>query len=78
MGYTVDKHGNLCTYDEEGRFHSYDDDPAMIRENGSRYWMRHGKYHRENGQPAIVTALGTKYWYEDDKRVRVEYLEERE
>lgn len=36
------------TVDEAGKYHSYNDKPAINYHNGSYVWMKHGVLHREN------------------------------
>lgn len=60
------RHGELewCVVDENGKFHSYNDEPSyrskMNRGNYSLCWHQHGKLHRVDG-PAIL------YVYPDKK-----------
>ena len=61
---TTDMHGTT-TYWLNGKRHRDDDQPAVIKADGSEYWYRNGKIHRDNKQPAVIKADGTKYWYTD-------------
>lgn len=54
-------------FDEENKLHRDDDLPAVIVENGPKYWLQHGVQHRENG-PAVIHPDGsTEYWVEGKK-----------
>ena len=44
--------------------HSYNDKPAVIFENGTKWWYKDGKRHRDNG-PAIIWNSGDDSWYKD-------------
>jgi hypothetical protein len=57
---TIDKDGNKWWYDSNGKFHR-DDDPAVVRANGTKVWYQHGNIHRDNG-PAVECASGDKWW----------------
>jgi hypothetical protein len=48
------------TYDSK---HRDDDQPAVLRANGTRCWYQHGLKHRGDGKPAKVAANGTQIWY---------------
>ena len=55
----------VVTVDSNGNYHSYDDQPAIIRDNGkTRFWYRNGVIHREDG-PAVIWADGTQDWMID-------------
>jgi hypothetical protein len=51
------------TRDENGKLHSFNDEPAIVYYNGGMYWYQHGKRHRDNDLPAIICSNGTMYWY---------------
>lgn len=44
-----------------GRHHR-EDGPAIIMENGHKYWIVRGQYHREDG-PAIELSDAKVAWY---------------
>jgi hypothetical protein len=44
-----------------GKFHSFNDQPAVIWTNGTQWWYHHGEIHRDNDRPAIVN-YGTQDW----------------
>lgn len=50
----IDKHGNRCWYNREGRLHRTNG-PALIKPDGSRYWYCDGEIHRVGG-PAVILA----------------------
>ena len=54
---------NFVRFYKNGKFHK-DDGPAIIVNDGTKYWYRNGILHRENG-PAIEWANGTKEWYQN-------------
>ena len=56
--------------DENRNYHSYNDMPAIIVSNGSKFWYKHGKLHRDNDLPAIVRSSGTQEYYIDGKFIR--------
>lgn len=43
-----------------------DNGPAVIWNNGNKYWYKHHKWHRDDG-PAVEYADGSKSWYVNDK-----------
>ena len=48
-------HGNCL-------LHSFNDEPAVILEDGESHWYAKGKLHRVNG-PAVICANGNQQWY---------------
>ena len=50
-----------CTVHPSGRHHSYNDMPAVVYRNGSKYWFKNGIAHRDVG-PAMMSTRG-KFWY---------------
>lgn len=66
------------TVDEQNRYHSFDDEPAIVVEShteeieqdefihvdGYKAWYKHGQLHRE-GNPAIIRNTGETYWYKE-------------
>ncbi len=56
---------------KDGKRHSIDGQPAVVRNNGDKFWYKNGKLHREDG-PAQEWADGEKYWYENGKFIRSE------
>jgi hypothetical protein len=54
---------NNITRDKYGKYHSYDDKPARIDEDGTKYWYIHGRQKRENIEsPFIECSNGNKYF----------------
>lgn len=45
--------GRITTYDEDGRYQSYGDRPA-ISSAGVKIWAKNGMWARDNGKPSIV------------------------
>jgi len=43
--------------------------PAVIRSNGTQYWIQKGQFHRLGG-PAIIESDGYEAWYFHDKHHR--------
>lgn len=68
--YEIDIHGTSRQYNENGRLHSYNDEPAVIYTNGDKIWYKDGKQHRDNDQPAVILVDGHKEWWVDGKRHR--------
>jgi hypothetical protein len=44
-----------------GNYHSFNDQPAIIWTNGTKWWYYHGEIHRDNDRPAMVN-YGTQDW----------------
>lgn len=55
----------VITEDEEGRPHSFSDEPAITKQNETsltQIWMKNGQAHRGNDLPAIVKGIkGSHY-----------------
>ena len=68
--YVVNAFGYKCTRDEKGKYHSYNDQPAIIFHNGTKEWCQHGKTHRDNNLPAIVWPNGKEVYWENGKRIK--------
>jgi uncharacterized protein CbrC (UPF0167 family) len=79
------EHGYYTT-DELGRFHSFNDEPAIVvnsystmDENevetiteGYQAWYKNGELHRDNDLPAVIRDNGTKFYYIDGQFIREE------
>ena len=65
--YVYDKYGNNCLLDENGKYHSCNDFPAVITRDGSKLWYKHGEKHRDKNLPAIVWYDGQKQYWVDGK-----------
>jgi hypothetical protein len=50
------------TRDEDGKLHSFNDEPAIVYDSGSMYWYQHGKRHRETNA-AFIYHNGYKEYY---------------
>lgn len=51
------------TRDDKGRFHSFDDQPALAKEDRVKIWAKHGAIHRDNDNPAIIVEqIGQQVW----------------
>jgi len=50
---------------EYSRLHRENDEPAIIYENGSKFWYKNGQRHREGDEPAYISACGGKLWYKN-------------
>ena len=61
----IDNFGNKRWYNEKNQLHR-EDGPAMIWEDGSKFWWLNGLKHREDG-PAIEYSNGDKIWYFNGK-----------
>ena len=48
------------------KFHSFNDQPAIIYLTGTKKWYKNDKLYRDNDQPAVIYSTGTKYWYNND------------
>jgi hypothetical protein len=56
----------LFTLDEEGRYHSYNNEPAIVyMDSDIKIWMEHGKTFKKNGY-SIITKKG-KYLFDNLK-----------
>jgi len=56
--------------DEYGKFiyHSFDDEPAIIWKNGTKYWYKDNKIHRDNNLPAVIWSNGNYEYYKNGER----------
>jgi len=61
-----DSFGHKYWYNEAGKFHRENDLPAVISNNGTKFWYQNGDYYRDNGLPAIEYANGSKAWYNEN------------
>jgi len=55
---------------EYSRLHRENDEPAIIRETGSKFWYKNGQPHRDGDEPAIIYADGSKVWYKNGQSHR--------
>jgi hypothetical protein len=63
--------GDLIKTYRDDKLHSYNDEPAVTYEDGSKFWYQDGKRHRDNDLPAVVFSDGSKMWYFNDERHRL-------
>ena len=68
--YVVHKYGFKCLLDENGEYHSYNDLPAVVMQNGSKGWFKHGIHHRDNDLPSYIGSTGIKEYWVDGKRIK--------
>ena len=61
IGYISYKDGKLI-------YHSFDDEPALIFNIGTKYWYKDGLLHRDNNLPAIIHTDDDYKYYKNDKR----------
>jgi hypothetical protein len=66
----VNVDGTQAWKEEGGMLHREGGLPAVVKADGSQYWVKRGKIHREGGLPAVVKADGTQYWWMHGKRHR--------
>jgi len=68
--YKLFANGQEEFYDDFGRLHSFNDEPAVTWKNGSKAWYEHGKKHRDNDMPAVINVvcdtIQAKEWYQND------------
>lgn len=55
------------TFDADGKLHSFDDESAVVYNDGAEAWYKHGMRHRDNDRPAIVCSNGDLGWWKDGK-----------
>ena len=68
----VDERCTKVWYNSAGEVHRDGDLPAVIWEDGTRFWHRDGEEHRDGGRPAVVWCDGDLAFYENGKFVRWE------
>jgi len=70
----IDAFGIQRWFNKAGELHRENDLPAIIFENGSKFWYKNGERHRENDLPAIIWNYGRKVWYKNGEFIRREHL----
>ena len=50
---------------EYSRLHREGDLPAIIYDDGSKFWYKNGQPHRDGDEPASIHASGNKVWYKN-------------
>jgi hypothetical protein len=53
----------------KGLTHRDNDEPAVIRANGTRFWYQNGIIERHGGKPAVITSSGLRKWYKNGRLV---------
>jgi hypothetical protein len=53
--------------DRDGFYHSYNDEPAVVYNDGSKYWYKSGSIHRET-DAAVIRHDGLKQYWLDGKQ----------
>ena len=51
------------TRNDNGELHSFNDEPAVIDSDGTKFWYTNGKRHRGNDLPATIHSNGSQFWY---------------
>jgi hypothetical protein len=53
----------IITKNEFGEFHSYDDRPSLIDENGNIFWHKNNLFHRDNLPAKVINKdKGNVFW----------------
>ena len=52
------------------KLHGFNDQPAIIWQDGRQEWYQNGNRHRNNDQPAIICTDGQQEWYQNGNRHR--------
>jgi hypothetical protein len=52
------------TFNSEGKHHSFNNEPAIIMANGTKFWYKDGEMHRDNDEPSFIDGT-TKMWHKD-------------
>ncbi len=65
-------------YRYHGQLHNFGDLPAIVFNDGERYYYKYDKLHRDDDKPAMVRKLGNFYYkngklHRDDDKPAVEY-----
>jgi len=59
---TMTSSAGFSTFNDDNQLHSFDDKPAIIMTNGTKYWLENGLWHRLD-KPAMITNDGIKCWF---------------
>ena len=51
--YETKQYPDRTEWYRNGELHRDDDNPAVVRANGTKYWGKNGKLHRDDDKPAI-------------------------
>jgi len=68
---TIKYNNRIETRNYKGDLHSFNDNPAIVWYDGSKFWYKEGELHRLNG-PSVEYRDGYKEWYENGKRHRLD------
>ena len=60
--------GYFLNEDDDFILHSFDDEPAIIWSDGTKYWFKDGLKHRDNNLPAIIYSDGDCGYYKNENR----------
>ncbi len=65
-------YSNIMTFARlyKGELNSYNDEPAIVYQNGDKSWYKDGELHRDNDLPAVEWIDGTKIYYKNGNRHR--------
>jgi len=66
----IDRWGDKNWCNNAGQLHRENDLPAVIYENGSKFWYKNGNLHRENDLPAVIYLDGYKEWWVNGELIR--------
>jgi len=67
---TTKHNDKIETRNDEGEYHSFNDKPAIVYNNGNKFWFKKGRIRRENA-PAIK-SIGGRWWYKEGKLHRID------
>jgi len=57
----------LKEWSNNGKIHSYNDEPALIFKDGTKKWCKDNRLHREGDKPAVIHANGKEEYYLNGK-----------
>jgi len=70
---TIKYHDRIEIYNDKDELHSFNNKPAILFDNGNKYWYKNDKIHRDDG-PARISIFGSSvehYYYRNDLLHRV-------
>jgi len=67
---TIKYDDRICILNDESELHSFNDKPAIVWDDGSKWWYKKGELHREN-KPAIE-SVGARWWYKEGGLHRID------
>lgn len=62
LAYVPNVGHKTCSRDDQGRLHSFDDEPAIIHLSGTQMWYNHGKLHRKDAPAVEYSYRLFEYW----------------